>query len=157
MTIIQVLLFKTVTILGSRILPTKTYLKILYRIQIGKKLNLDNPKTFNEKIQWTKIHDNREIYTEITDKFRVKKHVEKIIGSEYIPKLYAAWDNPNKISIENLPNKFVIKTNNDSGGIIICKDKSKIDIKNAHKTMKKAFKKKFYYTLREWQYKILNQ
>ena len=95
---------------------------------MGKSLNLTNPKTFSEKIQWLKLFDRRPEYTIMVDKVKAKKYVESIIGKEYIIPTLGVWEDPNEIDFNLLPNRFVIKCNHNSGkGMFICRDKSKID------------------------------
>lgn len=122
-------------------------------MKFGKKLNLKNPKTFNEKIQWLKLHDRKDIYTKMVDKCEVKEYVASIIGEEYIIPTLAVYDKFDDISFNKLPKRFVIKCTHDSGGIIIVKDKNKLDIKNARKTINESLKRKYYYHGREWPYK----
>jgi len=137
----------------SYLLPDEIFLRIKYRMKFGKKLNLKNPKTFNEKIQWLKLHDRKDIYTKMVDKCEVKEYVASIIGEEYIIPTLAVYDKFDDISFNKLPKRFVIKCTHDSGGIIIVKDKNKLDIKNARKTINESLKRKYYYHGREWPYK----
>lgn len=134
-------------------LPDKIYLKIKFRLLFDQKLNLDNPKTFNEKLQWLKLYDRKPLYTKMVDKCEVKDYVANIIGEEYIIPTYGVYDNFSDIDFLSLPQKFVIKTNHDSGGIIICSDKKKFDIDYARKKINKSLKNKYYYFHREYPYK----
>lgn len=134
-------------------LPDDLYLKIFYRKKIGKKLNLKNPQTFNEKMQWLKLNDRKEIYTTMVDKYDVKKYVANIIGEEYIIPTIGVYDNFDNINFDELPNKFVIKCTHDSGGVVVCKDKSTFNIEIARKKINDCLKKNFYYLGREWPYK----
>ncbi len=131
----------------------ETFLKILYKFNINKELNLKNPQTFNEKLQWLKLNDRKDIYTTMVDKYEVKKYVSAIIGKEYVIPTLGVYDKFNEIDFKKLPNKFVIKCTHDSGSVIICKDKKKFDIKMAKKKINKALKHNYYYTGREWPYK----
>ena len=131
----------------------ETFLKILYKFIINKELNLKNPQTFNEKLQWLKLNDRKDIYTTMVDKYEVKKYVSAIIGKEYVIPTLGVYDKFNEIDFKKLPNKFVIKCTHDSGSVIICKDKKKFDIKMAKKKINKALKHNYYYTGREWPYK----
>ena len=128
-------------------------LKMLYKIKTGKKLYLDNPKTFNEKLQWLKINDRKDIYTKMVDKYEVKKYVSNIIGEEYIIPTLGIYEKFDEIEFDKLPKSFVIKCTHDSGGIVIVKDKTKFDLKKAKKIINKSLKKNFYYVGREWPYK----
>ena len=134
-------------------MPDKTYLKIKYRLKIGKKLNLKNPKTFNEKLQWLKLNDRKPIYTKLVDKYEVRKYIQEKIGEEYLIPLIDVYNNVEEINFEKLPNQFVLKCTHDSGGIVICKDKSKLDIEKTKKKLKNAFKRNYFYWGREWVYK----
>lgn len=129
------------------------YIKLRYQELMGKKLNLDNPITFNEKLNWLKLHDRRDIYTTMVDKYEAKKYVANIIGEEYIIKTLGVYDKFDDIDFDKLPNRFVIKCTHDSGGLVIVRDKSKLDIKAARKKINKSLRCKFYYLAREWPYK----
>ena len=113
------------------------YITRIYRFRMGKDLNLDNPKTFNEKLQWLKLHDRKPEYTTMVDKYEVKKYVADIIGEEYIIPTLGLWDNVEDIEFDKLPNQFVLKCTHDSGSIVICKDKSKLDFEEAKKSLKR--------------------
>lgn len=129
------------------------YLKYRYRIEMNKKLNLENPKTFSEKLQWLKLYDRNPLYTTLVDKYAVKEYIAKKIGEEYIIPTLGVWDKFDDIDFDKLPNQFVLKCTHDCGGIVICKDKSKMDIKSAKKKINKHLKNNFYYSGREWPYK----
>ena len=129
------------------------YLKKEYYSIFRKKLNLENPITFNEKLQWLKLHDRKDIYTTMVDKVEAKKYVASIIGEEYIIPTIGVYDRFDDIDFDKLPNQFVIKCTHDSGGIVICKNKAELDIKVAKKRINKFLKRKFYYVHREWPYK----
>ena len=135
------------------ILPDKIYLKILYKNIFNKKLNLDNPQTFNEKLQWLKLNDRNDIYTTMVDKDEAKRYVKKIIGAKYIIPTLGVYDDYDDINFDELPNQFVIKCTHDSGGLVICKDKRKFDKENSRKKINHCLKKNFYYDFREWPYK----
>jgi len=136
-----------------KFLPDEVYLGLLYRIRIKKKLNLKNPKSFNEKIQWLKIHDRKPIYTKYVDKFEVKKIIEKKIGKQYVIPTIGIWDTFDEIDFGLLPDQFVLKCTHDSGGLVVCKDKSKFDVKKARKKINRSLKTNFYWVGREWPYK----
>lgn len=134
-------------------LNDKLYLKILYKKEIGKKLNLDNPQTFNEKLQWLKLNDRKDIYTTMVDKYEAKKYVANIIGEEYIIPTIGVYDKFDDIDFDSLPNQFVMKCTHDSGSYVICSDKKKLDKLEAKRKIEKAFKKNYFYSHREWPYK----
>lgn len=134
-------------------MPDKEYLKCRYKLYIGKKLNLDNPKTFNEKLQWLKLYDKNPNYTKMVDKYEAKNYVGNIIGQEYIIPTLGVYDKFEDINFSELPSQFVLKCTHDSGGVVICKDKSKLNIEEAKKKLNKSLKMNFYYLAREWPYK----
>lgn len=134
-------------------LSDRAYLKMAYRIVMGEKLNIDNPTTFNEKLQWLKVYDHKPEYTTMVDKYEVKKYVADRIGEEYIIPVLGVWDNFDDIDFDSLPEQFVLKCTHDSGGLIICKDKSKLDIKAAKAKINKSLKRNYYRNSREWPYK----
>lgn len=111
----------------------KTHIKIEYKIRMNKKVNLDNPQTFNEKLQWLKLYDRNPEYTKMVDKYEAKKYVANIIGEEFIIPTIGVYNSFDEIDFSSLPNQFVIKGTHDSGGIVICEDKSKFNIKQAKK------------------------
>lgn len=134
-------------------LPDSIILKIQYKDKMGKKLDLDKPKSFAEKIQWLKLYYRDSEYTMLVDKFSVREHVRVIIGEEYLIPIFGVWDRFENINFSELPDKFVLKCTHDSGGIVICKDKNKFDVKEAKKIINKSIKRNFYYYGREWPYK----
>ncbi len=137
----------------SPLLSDELYLKLLFPLRTGYKLNLTNPITFNEKLQWLKINFRIPLMTIMVDKYEAKKYTSKILGDEYIVKTYGVWDDFDQIDIKNLPNKFVLKTTHDSGGVVICRDKNVLDITNARVKLNKHLSTKNYFITREWPYK----
>lgn len=138
---------------SSILLPDKMFIKLEYRYYTGRKLNLDNPKTFNEKLQWLKLYYRRPEYTKLVDKYEVRKYIAETIGEEYLIPLLGVWDKFDDIDFSKLPNQFVLKCTHDSGGLVICKDKKKFSIEEARKKINKHLKRNFYYVHREWAYK----
>ena len=131
----------------------KWYLKLKFRIKMGKKLELNHPETFNEKIQWLKLYERDSRYTELVDKYEVRKHITEVIGEEYLIPLVGVWDDFERINFAELPNRFVLKCTHDSGGVIVCKDKASFDIAKARKKIKKRLGRNYYHSGREWPYK----
>ena len=131
----------------------ESFLKMAYKRKLGKELNLDNPETFNEKLQWLKLHDRRPEYTMMVDKFEVKEYVSNIIGKEHIIPTIGVWDSFDDIDFQQLPDKFVLKCTHDSGGLAICKDKESFDKVAAKKKIEKSLQSNFYRGGREWPYK----
>ena len=131
----------------------KSLLKLMYKSRMGKSLDLDNPKSYNEKLQWLKLYDRNPMYTKLVDKYEVRSHIAETIGKEYLIPLYGVWENPDEIDFDSLPDQFVLKCTHDSGSVIICDDKSKLDKNRVKKKLKKALRFNFYYHGREWPYK----
>lgn len=142
----------------KKIIPDQIYLKYKFRKLMGYPLNLRNPQTFNEKLQWLKLHDRKPIYTTMVDKYEAKKYVASIIGSQYIIPTLGVWNQFDEIPFEKLPNQFVLKTTHDSGGVVIIKDKNELihnksEFKSAKDKLSASLKNNFYYSGREWPYK----
>ena len=129
------------------------YLKKKFKLEMGRKLNLENPQTFNEKLQWLKIYDRKPIYTTMVDKYEAKYYVASIIGKEYIIPTLGVWDKFDDIDFASLPDQFVLKCTHDSGGLVICKDKNKLDKVAAKKKIEKSLRRNYYWFGREWPYK----
>lgn len=134
-------------------LPDKLFIKLQFYNKMGYKLDLKNPKTFNEKLQWLKLYDRNPIYTTMVDKYEAKKYVGDIIGDEYIIPTIGIYNSFDEINFDELPKKFVMKCTHDSGGIVICKDKANFDIEAAREKINKSLKTNYYWVWREWQYK----
>ena len=137
----------------AHFLSDKCYLSLLYRASFRKKLDWKNPQTFNEKLQWQKLYDRNPLYSLLVDKYEVKKYVEEQIGKEYIIPTIGVWYKFEDIDFSMLPNQFVLKCTHDSGGLVIVRDKSKLDIEAARKKINKSLKNNFYWPSREWPYK----
>ena len=131
----------------------RAYLKLLYRERMGKKFNLDNPQTFNEKLNWLKLNDRKDIYTTMVDKYEAKKYVADLIGEEYIIPTIGKWNHFDEIDFDKLPEQFVLKCTHDSGGLSICKSKGSFNKEEAKNKINKSLKKNYYYASREWPYK----
>lgn len=134
-------------------LSDKSYIKLIYRTSMGKKLNLTNPVTFNEKLQWLKLYDRKPEYTDMVDKYAVRKFIKERVGEQYLIPLIGVWDNVDEIDFSLLPNQFVLKCNHDSGGWVICKDKDQLDIEATKSFLRKRLKRNFFWNAREWPYK----
>lgn len=134
-------------------LSDEKYLSLKYYIMIHKKINLEKPETFNEKLQWLKLYDRNPEYTKMVDKYEIKKYVASVIGEEYIIPTLGIYDSFDDIDFDKLPNKFVMKCTHDSGSTIICNDKNNFEIKRERKKVIKNLKRNFYLAGREWPYK----
>ena len=134
--------------------PDEIYLKRIYKNKTGKKLNLDNPKGFCEKLQWLKLYNRNPLYTIMVDKVKAKEYVSEIIGEEYIIPNLGVYDSPGEIDFDTLPNKFVLKCNHNSGGgMCICKDKTKINVKLVKLALWLGLQQNSFFASREWPYK----
>ncbi len=142
------------SILGFyRNMSDEEYLKKLYKAKTGKKLNLQNPITFNEKLQWLKLYDRNPEYAKMVDKYEVRNYIAEKIGEEYLIPLLGVWNSFDEIDFDKLPNQFVLKCTHDSGGIVICKDKSQFNITAARKKINRRLKRDYFWQNREWPYK----
>ena len=136
-----------------RFIPDRLWIQIKYRMFFGCFCNLKKPQTYNEKLQWLKLHDRNPVYSTMVDKYEAKKYVADIIGEEYIIPTIGIWNKFEDIDFDSLPNKFVLKCTHDSGGLVICRDKAKLDIEAARKKINKSLNRNYYHMHREWPYK----
>ena len=134
-------------------LSDEDFIKLLFKVEMGYDPDLENPKTFNEKLQWIKLYDHNPLYTKMVDKIAVKDYVREKIGDEHIIKTLGIWDSYDDIDFETLPEQFVLKCNHDSGGLVIVKDKEKLDRRKAGKIISSSLKVNYYKKYREWPYK----
>lgn len=136
-------------------LSDKDYIRCSYRLWLHKRLNLKNPQSFTEKLQWLKIHDHNPLYTILVDKFEVKKWVADRIGERYVIPTIGVWDSLEDINWDLLPEQFVLKTTFGGGsdGVFICKDKSSINFEDVSNELRVSMKTDPYRRLREWPYK----
>ncbi len=137
-------------------LSDEKFIKVVYKFRMGKKINLNNPETFNEKLQWLKLYDRNPKYTKMVDKYEAKQYVSSIIGEEYIIPTIGVYNNFEDINFEKFPKQFVMKCTHDSGGLVICKNKSSFNVNNAKTKINKSLKRNYYYSGREWAYKNIN-
>lgn len=137
------------------ILSDRMFLKIQFRLKMGYPLNLDNPQTFNEKLQWLKLYNRKPEYTNLVDKYEVKQYVASIIGEDHIIPTLGVWDRFEEIDFDKLPNQFVLKTTNGGGGggVVICKDKKNFDYGKAKKALQQSMHSNIYKSFKEWPYK----
>lgn len=129
------------------------FIKLEYFSGMKRFPNLNSPKTYNEKLQWLKLHCKDEKYTLLVDKYESKLLVKNLVGGGYIIPTLGVWDSFNEIDFDKLPNQFVLKTTHDSGGVVICKDKKTFDKETARKKLQKSLKHNFFYEHREYPYK----
>lgn len=129
------------------------YLYLSYLINFGKKPNFKEPQTFNEKMNWLKLHDRRDVYTTMVDKYEAKAFVAARIGEQYIVKNYGVYDCWEAIDFSKMPDRFVIKGTHDSGGAFVCKNKKSFDFKKVERQIKHNLKINYFFPIREWPYK----
>lgn len=134
------------------VIPEKIFLKHRFYNKVGYRLNLEDPQTFNEKLQWLKLYDRKPEYTKLVDKYAVRGYVANTIGEEYLVPLIGVWDKFESINIETLPNQFVLKTTHDSGGVIICNDKATFNFIEAGKKINRKLNMNYYYLGKEHSY-----
>lgn len=134
-------------------MPDEKYLKKMFEVKMGYPLDLSNPQTFNEKLQWLKLYDRRPEYTMMVDKYAVKQFIADNLGKEYVIPTYGVWDNYDEIDFDRLPDQFVLKCTHDSGGLVIVKDKNNMDHAAARKKLTDSLARDYYLTGREWPYK----
>lgn len=134
-------------------LPDRSYVKLYYRLRVGRKLNTNNPETLNEKLQWLKFNYRFTLQSIVSDKLLVRDYVKKKIGEEYLIPLLGSWEKYDDINFSLLPEKFVLKCNHDSGGLVICTDKAKMSRSEERKKIEKSLKNNFFYIGREYQYR----
>lgn len=145
-------IYRKSCVLFGKIMPDKLYLKLMYQVKLGKRLNLKNPISFNEKLNWLKLYDRKDIYTKMADKFEVRQIVKEYLGEEYLIPLLGVWDRAEDINFDMLPEQFVLKCTHDSGSVIICKDSS-FDREGAVKKLQDTLRNNYFYPSREWPYK----
>lgn len=140
---------------GWPILSDKFRLKCYFRLKMGRRLDLLNPKTMNEKLQWLKLYNRRDIYCNLVDKIKVKDFVAGQVGQEYVVPLLGIWDRFDEIDFDSLPNQFVLKTSHGGGnsGVVIVPDKSKLNMAQAKKKLNSSLRTDIYRTFCEWPYK----
>lgn len=143
----------------GRLIPDKIFLHILFRAEMGYWMDWNNPKTFNEKLQWLKIYNRKSEYTRLVDKIEVKKWVKEKIGDEYIIPTYSEWKDPFVITDSDLPEKFVLKCNHSGGNtsVFVVKDKNNFNLKGAIQSLKETLRHSVYDNFKEWPYKDVSR
>lgn len=128
-----------------RWLPDEAYIRLYYLLRMHKPCNLKNPKTYNEKLQWLKLHDRDPRYTDMVDKVEAKKLASSIIGDEHIIPTLGVWNSFDDIDFDTLPERFVLKCSHDSEGLVIVKDKTNLDVSAARNKIMSAMRCNFYF------------
>lgn len=131
----------------------KKVLDDLYFERFGRCINWDSPRTYNEIINYEKVFERDPRKRELADKYRVREYVKNKIGDRFLTKLYGVWSNPEDISIEKLPDQFVLKTNNGSSRNIIVTDKQQFHFDEAKEKLRAWMQSDYWKGLLEYQYK----
>lgn len=142
---------------APRLISDKKFIEGKFLLKMGKPLNLEKPRTFNEKIQWLKLYDRSPRYTTLADKLRVKSVVRNLLGPDFVVPTIAVWDSVWDIDFDTLPDKFVLKCNHDSGGEVVCADKKTLDIWAAQEKLNNHLSRDFFYGTREAPYKDIDR
>jgi len=137
----------------SHVVPDKMYISLRYRKRLGEWPDLNNPKNYNEKLQWLKLYDRNPEYTTMVDKFEAKKYIAEKVGEQYVIPTIGVWNSFDEIDFDALPNRFVLKCTHDSGGLVICRNKEELDIKAVKKKINESLRENYYWQGREWPYK----
>lgn len=153
MKLIKRILDKLITQGKLSLVSPRLFIKLKYWVMNNQSINLKNPETFNEKLNWMKLNYKKEEFKKLVDKYEVRDFVKKTIGEEYLIELLGVWDKVEDIDFESLPDQFVLKCTHDNRSTVICSDRSKLDIEKAKETLKRGLKRKFYALTGEWQYK----
>lgn len=138
-----------------KFLPDRIYVKLYYKMRVRKRLNMNNPQTLNEKLQWIKFNYRFPLQTVVSDKLLVREYVKEKIGEQFLIPLLGKWEKYEEIDFSKLPNEFVLKCNHDSGGLVVCTDKNKLNHKEARKKIMKSINSNFFYVGREYQYRSI--
>lgn len=139
----------------SKLFGDKSYLKIKFKLLFGYSLDLSNPRTFNEKLNWLKLYYRNPKQTMLADKFWVKEYIAKTIGEKYVVPCYGHWYRVEDIDFNKLPERFFLKSNQDSGGGMLIDQKKGVDYKDLNKrfSSKRIANLNWYWSSREWAYK----
>ena len=139
----------------AKVIPDSMYLRLVFKSKLKRKMNLSNPQSYNEKLNWLKIHDRKPKYRSMVDKYDAKAYVANLVGEEYIIPTYGVWDKYDDIDFSKLPDQFVLKTTHDSGGVVIVRNKSDLKSNKGRKKIEDSLRNNYYYLCREWPYKDL--
>lgn len=139
----------------KNLIPDNIYVKAQYKNRVGRIPNLQDPKTFNEKMCYLKLHNRDDFYSKLCDKYRVREYVKEKIGEDYLIPTYGCWDSVEEIDWNTLPKQFVLKATHDSGSVVLCPDKDCFDVEKAKKKLKAALSRNYFYICREYPYKTI--
>lgn len=146
-------IYRKICVCFGKYISDKIYLKLLYETRIGKKLNLKNPITFDEKLQWLKLYDRKDEYTVWADKYEVRNYVAEKLGEQYLIPLLGVWNSADELKLDDLPEQFVLKCTHDSASVCICTNKKNFDWNAAMDKLQKSLNQNYYWHSREWPYK----
>lgn len=150
---IQQKIYRKLCVKFEKYIPDTFYLKMLYKVRTGKKLNLKNPITFDEKLQWLKLYDRKDEYTVWADKYEVRNYVAEKLGDQYLIPLLGVWNSADELKLDDLPEQFVLKCTHDSASVCICTNKKNFDWNAAMDKLQKSLNQNYYWHSREWPYK----
>lgn len=136
-----------------RWMPDRAFIQLNYFARFHRFANLSNPTTYNEKLNWLKLHDRNPVYPTLVDKAAAKDYVRKILGPEYVIPTLGIWERFEEIPFDELPERFVLKCTHDSEGVVLVPDKAAMDRAVAEKKIREALGRNFYYIGREWPYR----
>lgn len=146
-------IFEIIKNVTKNMIPDKMYLKIIFYLNMGERLDLKNPKTFNQKLQWLKLYDRNPYYTQLVDKYKVKQIIADKIGMQYVVPTYGVWSSFDEIDFDKLPEKYVLKCTHDCGSVFLINNKSDFDLNKVKIAIEAMLKHNYYYAGREWPYK----
>lgn len=137
----------------AKIIPDKRYIEWKYEKRMGKRLDLHNPQTFTEKLQWLSLYWHDDLLTQCADKYEVRNFVAERVGTHILKKLYNVYANAHEIKFEELPNSFALKINHGTKQMVLCRDKEKLDWQYSVRLLNAYLKNNNYYKFHEWAYK----
>lgn len=128
------------------------YYERTYKRRMGRVPDYENPRTFSEKLAWMRLYDHNPLYTTLVDKLAVRDYVRERVGEDVLIPLYGVWERAEDIDFDSLPDSFVLKCNHESGFVIICQDKSKLDTTYVRAQLAARLRMNYYYRCGEWPY-----
>ena len=136
-------------------IPDTIYVKLLFWGSFGRKLLLDDNEkmSFNEKLQWLKLHDRNNLYSSLVDKYEFKEFIRKEIGEDYVIPTFGVWETFEEIDFDLFPNQFVLKCTHDSASALVCRDKSKLQYLDTREHFNNGLQRNLFWAGREWPYK----
>lgn len=136
-----------------RMIPDSLWIRLKFLYRMRAYPNLKHPETFNEKLQWLKLHYRKPEFSAMVDKYEVKKIIAERLGEDYLIPTLGVWDCVEDIDFDDLPDQFVLKCTHDSGGLVICREKEKLDREKIKTVLQRSMNRNYYWHGREWPYK----